>query len=124
MLIWDLTLNIDLCYSYFTYISMEKFVKTLEASSVVSGALVCPFFIDNKFLSVLCVSLMWFWPFVADRTVIEHSETENESKDRLVSVKFQFFRCTACICCSFLPDCSSVTITMLFFFCFVLLLCW
>ncbi|CAN6905675.1 unnamed protein product, partial [Brassica oleracea] len=40
---------------YFTYISMEKFVKTLEASSVVS----------------------------ADRTVIEHSETENESKDSL-----------------------------------------
>uniref|UniRef100_M4CCV5 CCAAT-binding factor domain-containing protein n=1 Tax=Brassica campestris TaxID=3711 RepID=M4CCV5_BRACM len=38
---------------YFTYISMEKFVKTLEASAVVS----------------------------ADRTVIEHSETENESKD-------------------------------------------
>ncbi|CDY24326.1 BnaA07g02510D [Brassica napus] len=40
---------------YFTYISMEKFVKTLEASAVVS----------------------------ADRTVIEHSETENESKDSL-----------------------------------------
>ncbi|CAN7126462.1 unnamed protein product [Brassica rapa subsp. narinosa] len=48
---------------YFTYISMEKFVKTLEASSVVS----------------------------ADRTVVEHSETENESKDRLVSVKFNSF---------------------------------
>lgn len=57
MLIWDLTLNIDLCYSYFTYISMEKFVKTLEASAVVSGALVCPFFIDNKFLlSFMCIS--------------------------------------------------------------------
>ncbi|KAF8105295.1 hypothetical protein N665_0160s0029, partial [Sinapis alba] len=43
---------IDVCY--FTYISLEKFVKTLEASAV-SG----------------------------DRTVIENSETENESKDSL-----------------------------------------
>ncbi|CAG7860702.1 hypothetical protein IGI04_033894 [Brassica rapa subsp. trilocularis] len=39
---------------YFTYISMEKFVKTLEASAVS-----------------------------ADKTVMENSETENESKDSL-----------------------------------------
>ncbi|CAH2051474.1 unnamed protein product [Thlaspi arvense] len=40
---------------YFTYISMEKFVKTLEASSVVS----------------------------ADRTVVENSEAENDLKESL-----------------------------------------
>ncbi|KAL0702637.1 hypothetical protein Bca4012_058759 [Brassica carinata] len=52
---------------YFTYISMEKFVKTLEASAV-SGALILSYF--------------------RDRTVIETSETENESKDRLeVSIR-------------------------------------
>ncbi|KAF2536861.1 hypothetical protein F2Q68_00019238 [Brassica cretica] len=47
---------------YFTYISMEKFVKTLEASALS-----------------------------ADKTVMENSETENESKDRLVSVSSRLF---------------------------------
>lgn len=59
-----------LCYSYFTYISMEKFVKTLEASAV-SGALISS--------------------SLPDKTVMENSETENELKDRLVSVSSRLF---------------------------------
>lgn len=76
-------------------------MKTLEASAV-SGALISPFLIDiNLLLSFcfVCVTDVGFWPFVGDRTVIKNSETENGSKDRLVSVHFRCFYCTTCCIC-------------------------
>ena len=102
---WLAHLGIDSEYGFMLQLFyIHQHGKVCENSGSLS-CFWCAYFFSSLlgFSLFLCkyVELMWFWPFVADKTVMENSETENETKDRLVSVSSRLFECNF-LCCFFL----------------------